>query len=110
MDVKLSTYIDFSKEANDENTTFRMCDIVRIWKYKNIFSKNFDPNWSQEIFVIKKVKKAVPLTHIISDLKREEIDQTFYGKELKKKTKQNQQNERNQIEFIVAKVIKKKSD
>ena len=52
----------------------------------------------------------MPLTHIISDLKREEIDQTFYGKELKKKTKQNQQNERNQIEFIVAKVIKKKSD
>ena len=89
MDVKSSSYIDFSKEANDENTTFRMGDIVRIWKYKNIFSKNFDPNWSQEIFVIKKVKKAVALTHIISELKREEIDQTFYGKELKKnKTKE----------------------
>ena len=39
--------------------------------------------------MIKKVKKVVPLTHIISDLKPEEIDQTFYGKELKKnKTKE----------------------
>ena len=55
--------------------------------------------------MIKKVKKGVALTHIISDLKREEINQTFYGKELKKK-----QNKRNQIEFIVAKVIKRKSD
>ena len=45
--------------------------------------------------MIKKVKKAVALTHIISELKREEIDQTFYVKELKKK--QNKTNKTKEI-------------
>ena len=27
---------------------------VRIPKYKNIFAKGYTPNWSEEIFVIKK--------------------------------------------------------
>ena len=30
---------------------------VRISKYKNIFAKGYTPNWSKEVFVIKKVKK-----------------------------------------------------
>ena len=29
-------------------------DHVRISKYKNIFSKGYTPNWSEEVFVIKK--------------------------------------------------------
>ena len=38
------------------------------------------PNWSEEIFVIKKVKNTVPWTYVINDLKGEES--TFYEKEL----------------------------
>ena len=30
-------------------------------KYKNIFAKGKVPNWSEEVFVIKKVKNIVPL-------------------------------------------------
>ena len=36
--------------------------IVRIPKYKNIFAKVCTPNWSEEVFVIKKVKNIVPWT------------------------------------------------
>ena len=43
-------------------------DIVSISKYKNIFAKGHVPNWSEEVFVIKKVKHTVPWTHVISDL------------------------------------------
>ena len=32
----------------------------RISKEKNIFAKGFTANWSEEVFVIKEVKNAVP--------------------------------------------------
>ena len=36
----------------------------------------------KKVFVIKKVKSAVPWTYVINDLNREEITGTFYEKEL----------------------------
>ena len=77
-DVKSNTYINSSKEINDENPKFIIGDIARISKYKNIFVKDYVPNWSEEVFVITKVKNTVPWTYIISDLKGKEIVGTFY--------------------------------
>ena len=84
VDVKTSTYIDSSKETNYQDPKFKNGDIVRISKYKNIFEKGYVPNWSEEVFVIKKVKNTFPWTYVISDLKGEEIVGTFYEKELPK--------------------------
>ena len=56
--------------------------IVRIPKYKNIFAKVYTPNWSEEVFVIKKVKNIVPWTYVINDLNGEEIVGKFYKNEL----------------------------
>ena len=53
--VKSSTYID--KETNDKDPKFKIGDIVRISKYKNIFAIYYTPNWSEEVFMIKKAKK-----------------------------------------------------
>ena len=72
---------------------------VRISKYKKHFWKSNVPNWSEKVFVIKKVKNTVPWTYLISDLSREDIVGTFHEKELQ---------ETNQKEFRVEKVIKKK--
>ena len=55
-DIKDSTYIDFKKEVNDKDPKFKFGDHVRISKYKNIFAKGYTPNWSEEVFVIKKSK------------------------------------------------------
>ena len=60
IDVKDITYFDFGKEVNDNNPNFKVGDHVRISKYKNIFAKGYTPNWSEEIFVIKKTKNTVP--------------------------------------------------
>ena len=87
VDVKSNTYIDFNKEINDSNPQFKIGDIVRISKYKNIFAKGYVPNWSEEAFVIRKVKNTVSWTYVISDLKGEEIVGTFYEKELQDKSK-----------------------
>ena len=68
-DVKSRTYIDSSKEIDNKDPKFKTVDIIRISKYKNIFAKGYVPNWFEEVFLIKKVKKTVPWTFVISDLK-----------------------------------------
>ena len=55
VDVKYNKYIDSSKEVNDKDPKFQVGDHVRISKYKNSFAKAYTPNWSVEIFVLKKV-------------------------------------------------------
>ena len=55
VDVKSNTYIDSSKEIDDKDSKFKVSDIVRISKYKSIFAKGY-ANWSEEVFVIKKLK------------------------------------------------------
>ena len=78
---------------------FKVDDHVRISKYKNIFAKGCTSIWSEEVFVIKKVKNTVPWTYVINDLNGEEIIETFYEKELQGTNRQ---------EFRIEKVIKKK--
>ena len=82
IDVKANTYINTDKEINNEDPKFKVGDRVRISKYKNIFAKGYTPNWSEEVFAIKKVKNTVPWTYFINDLNSEEITGKFYEKEL----------------------------
>ena len=77
VDVKDNTYIDFKKEVNGKDFKFKVGDHVRISKCKNIFAKGYIANWSEEIFIIKKIKNTVPWTHVINDLNGEEIIGTF---------------------------------
>ena len=99
IDVKDNTYINTDKEINDKGPKFKVGDHVRISKYKSIFAKGYTPNWSEAVFVIKKVKNTVWWTYVINDLNGEEITGTFYEKELQKT---------NQDEFRIEKVIKRK--
>ena len=70
IDVKDNTYIDFGKEVNYNDPKFKVGDHVRISKYKNIFAKGYTPNWSEEIFVIKKIKNTVPWIYVILMVKK----------------------------------------
>ena len=85
IDVNPSVYIDFNKENNKESHKFKVDDTVRTLKCKNTFAKGYVSNWSEEVFVIKKVKNTVWWTYLISELKGKEIAGTFYEKELQKK-------------------------
>ena len=38
----------------------KILNLKLVNKYKNIFAKGYMPNWSEEIFVIKKIKNIVP--------------------------------------------------
>ena len=72
VDVIDNKYIEFGKESNNKDPTFKIGDHVRISKYTNIFTKRYAPSWSEEVFIIKKVKNTVSSTYVISDLKSEE--------------------------------------
>ena len=101
IDVKDNAYIDSGKELNDNNRKFKVGDHVRISKYKNIFAKGYTPNWSEETFVIKKIKNTALWTYVIDDLNGEKIAGTFYETELQKIDQQ---------EFRIEKVITKKGN
>ena len=50
------TYVNSSKDINDKDPKFKIGDTVRISKYKNMFAKGYVLNWSEEVFLIKKIK------------------------------------------------------
>ena len=82
VDVMDNAYIDFKKEIDNKDPKFKVGDHVSISKYKNVFAKGHMPNWSEEIFVIKKIKNTMPWTYIISDLNGEKIIGTFLWKRI----------------------------
>ena len=90
-----------NEESNEKDPKLKVGDHVRISKYKNIFATGYSPNWSEEIFVVKKIKNTVPWTNEISDLNGDKIVGSFYEKELERS---------DQKEFRIEKGIKKKGN
>ena len=52
-----------------KDPTFKVDDRVRISDYKNVFAKGYTQNWSDENFMITKIKDTVPWTYVVSDLR-----------------------------------------
>ena len=84
IDVKDNTYINTDKKINNKDPKSKVGDRVRISKYKNVFAKGYLPNWSEEVFVVNKIKNTVPWTYETNDLNGEKIIGSFYEKELQK--------------------------
>ena len=82
IDVTDDSYAEYNEDFNKKDPKFKVGDHVRISKYKNIFAKGYTPNWSEEVFVVSKIKNTVPWTYV--DLNGEEITGSFYEKELQK--------------------------
>ena len=56
IDVTSNSYAEYNKDFNKKDPKFKVGDYVRISKYKNIFDKEYTPNWSEEIFVVRKIQ------------------------------------------------------
>ena len=83
VDVKSNTYLNSSMESNDEDPKFKIGNIVRISKYKNIFAKGYAPNWSEKVFMTEKVKKTVLWTMLLAILKVKKLLGRFTKKNCK---------------------------
>ena len=101
IDVTFDSYAECNEDFNKKDPKFKVGGHVRISKYKNIFAKGYSSNWSEEVFVVSKIKNTFPQPYVISDLNGEEITGSFYGKELQKTS---------QKEFRIEKVIRRKGD
>ena len=101
IDVTSDSYAEYNEDSNVTKPKFKVGDHVRISKYKNIFAKGYTQNWSEEIFVVSKIKNTVPWTYVISDLNGEPITGSFYEKELQKASQER---------FRIEKVLKRKGD
>ena len=99
--VESNSFAEYNEESNEKDPKFKVGDHVRISKFKNVFAKGYKPNWSEEIFIIKKLKNTVPWTYIISDLNGEEIAGSFYENKLHKT---------NQKELRIEKMIKNRGN
>ena len=101
IDVQCNSYAKYNVDSNAKDPKFKIGDHVRTPKYKSIFAKEYAPNWSEEVFVITKIKNTVLWTYAIMDLNGEEIVETFYEKELQKT---------NEEESRIEKAIKRKGN
>ena len=96
-DVGDDNFIKYVEEFNEKDPKFNVGDRVRISKYKIVFAKGYMPNWSEDVFVIDKIKSTVPWTYEVNDLNGEKIVGSFYEKEMLKT---------DQKEFRIEKMIK----
>lgn len=74
--IKISTGVRHAK--------FKIGDYVRISKIKHVFAKGYWPNFTTEIFKIKKVQFTNPVTYKLEDLQERPIEGGFYEQELQK--------------------------
>ena len=62
VDVKSDSFAEYNEESNEVDRKFKVNDHARISKHKNIFAKGYAPNWSEEMFVVK--RKILYLGHM----------------------------------------------
>ena len=101
IDVTSDSYAEYNKISTKKDPKFKLGEHVRISKYKNSFAKGYTQNWSEEVFVVSKIKTTFLWTYTISDQNGEPIAGSFYEQELQKT---------NQKKFRIEKVLKRKGD
>ena len=100
INVTSGSYAEYKEDSNEKDCEYKVGDRVRISKYKNIFAKEYAENWSEEVFVVSKIKNKVPWTYVISDLNGELLED-FIKKNCKKTS---------QEKFRTEKLLKRKGD
>lgn len=66
-----------------QKTKSKVGDAVRLSKYKHAFEKGYTPNWTTELFKIKRVQTNThPTTYILEDFKGDEVGGSVYAEEI----------------------------
>lgn len=73
-----------NKKVPRRKAKFKIGDMVRISRLKNVFEKGYYSTFSTELFKIAKVKDTVPKTYLIEDLKGRPVSGAMYSQELLK--------------------------
>lgn len=85
MSVWRNLYDQHNITQTNQYSKLHVGDYVRITKYKHIFQKGYETNWSDEVFIIASIIKRSPwVVYTLKDLQSEPITGTFYARELQK--------------------------
>lgn len=68
----------------EKNPKFKLGEHVRVSRTKGAFTKGYLPNWSTEIYTIRKVQLTNPTTYLLKDAENKNILGGFYEQELLK--------------------------
>lgn len=98
----LNTAYNRIKMVDLKSTKFHLGDYVRISKIRGIFDKKYMPNWSNEIFTIRKVQLTNPITYLLKDANNGNVLGCFYQEQLQKTKYPN--------DYLVEKVLKRKGN
>lgn len=63
---------------------FNVGDKVRVSKVKKLFEKGYEPNWSEETYVVMQRVNRKPVVYRLKDQLGEKLDGVFYEQELQK--------------------------
>ena len=74
IDVTSDSYTEYDEDSNENKPKFKLADRVRKSKCKIIFAKGYTRNWSEEYFLINKIKNTFLWTYVISDLNGEKLE------------------------------------
>ena len=73
-------YIEHNSGVSKKKPKFKVHNCSRFSKYKNIFTKDYVTNWTEETFSIKEVKIIVPCSNVVEDLNGNVLEGNFYEK------------------------------
>lgn len=80
---------------------FKVGDYVRLSKFRMVFDKAYTPNWTTEIFKIRKVQyNTDPITYLLDDYQDREIKGSVYAEEI--------QSVKHPDVYLIEKIIRKR--
>lgn len=90
------------RRLHRRSAKFRVGDYVRLSKYRTVFEKGYTPNWTSEIFKIRKVQyNTDPITYLLDDYQNHEIKGSIYAEEIQPVKQPNV--------YLVEKIIRRKN-
>jgi hypothetical protein len=92
----------YGPEHDSTTPTLKVGDKVRIGKTRHAFEKGYLPNWTEEIFTVIEANATSPPTYRLQDYGGENIEGTFYDRELQRVVKSNDS------EYKIEKILKTK--
>lgn len=99
----LNTVYKYTREYSQRRMAkYRVGDYVRLSKYRLVFDKSYTPNWSTEVFTVRKVQyNTDPITYLLKSYQNEEIQGAVYAEEL--------QRVKNPNVYLVEKILRRKN-
>ena len=58
---------------HDDKVKYSIGDLVRIYKYKDIYTKKSGITFTEKVFKVTEVQETKPHTYLLEDLNGEEI-------------------------------------